>query len=764
MKAAVIKQISILGLVALLTACGGGGGGGGDAGAGNGGITGEPGGNGNPAPTAPPSPAPVPTPQPNSAAPTATILFPPPLSQTDFDSIIVRGTAQDPDGTAISAIEVNGVPALSNDNFATWQVTLPLQLGENTLVVATADAEGNNNAAAASVVVQAKAFPAMQDAPDDGVVVDTANNRALVVDGIRNALYAFDLASGERTVISSNEGIDNFLNQSAIGGGTNLSAPGFMTLDSANQRVLLKNNISSGNRATLAIDLNTGERSILLDQNNPGGSGPSFDLLRTSALDSDNNRLLVMDGFNGNVRLIALDLSSGDREIISGNGIGSGPDFNTPIAIALDAANNRLFAGDRINGFGKVFAVDLDTGARTFITGRLNGSLIGNGPELAAPISVKLDSANNRLLVADAGTDSLFLVDITSGDRTEINGNGPEFLKLRGADFFGTQQAIAVDDRLETPVMVDLITGNRQLLPGNAIGSGPRFETFNSLAANGSRLIVSEPGNGRLLAVDPSTGDRTVLVDDPEQFNFKGLDADQTRVFVMNTKGGAPQLLELDPNSNELTVISSAAVGTGINFEKPEKMVYHSELDRVFVTDSGLDMLIAVNPTTGERLLVSDNKSSGVGFVSPTDVAINSAGTTALVLDSNLMVVFSVDLASGARTIITGKNPVTNEVIGSEFGLLGASALMLDEANNRVLVAKNRLEGAPVVIVNLANGEQTELFRNSDRGFLLLPLVDDLTLDTATGLVRLLESRQQSMFAVDVNTEERVVVSWTDIN
>jgi len=76
----------------------------------------------------------------NSGAPTVEIAFPPPNSLTDEDSILVRGTAHDPDGVA--EVRVNGMLAATSDGFANWQVRVPLSPGSNTLTVEARDLLG----------------------------------------------------------------------------------------------------------------------------------------------------------------------------------------------------------------------------------------------------------------------------------------------------------------------------------------------------------------------------------------------------------------------------------------------------------------------------------------------------------------------------------------------------------------------------------------------------------------------------------------------
>ena len=422
----------------------------------------------------------------DTSAPLAVIQYPPVKSLTDQALIEVRGVAEDLEGSPITSVSVNGFAAESSDGFATWNVTIPLELGDNALVVETADDKNNVDDEAAEALVKASAYPFLLEPNEGSVAVDSDNNRALVVDSALEALFAFDLSTGERTVISAQEPQDNFGAQAPVGGGINLRNPGHLVFDPDNNRVLVTEQ-SLGK--IIAIDLATGERSEFLNRNT-GGSGPGLTLLRSQVLDLANNRVLVMDGVNGNIRLFAVDLTTGNRMIISSAGRGSGQVINSAEAIALDTANNRLLAADGNNGLrGTLLAIDLNSGNRTVLSGlnRTNNQLVGAGPEFFSPQSLDFDSDNGRVLIADSSFETVFTVNLATGERTVITGTvpnttqqvgvGPKFIALIGTAFLDERQAVAVDRELETVMVIDLTNGDRRLLPGNAIGEGPRFNT-----------------------------------------------------------------------------------------------------------------------------------------------------------------------------------------------------------------------------------------------------------------------------------------------
>jgi len=80
-----------------------------------------------------------------------------------------------------------------------------------------------------------------------GIALDSANNRALVVDRDLDALIAIDLDSGARTIVSDNNT------------GPNLATPQAIALDSANNRALVVDSVLD---ALIVIELGSGERAV----------------------------------------------------------------------------------------------------------------------------------------------------------------------------------------------------------------------------------------------------------------------------------------------------------------------------------------------------------------------------------------------------------------------------------------------------------------------------------------------------------------------
>jgi arylsulfatase A-like enzyme len=89
--------------------------------------------------------------------PVVTITSPANNTTTTANSIVVTGTASDTI-SSLTAVVVNGVNAVSSDNYATWTATVPLTPGANTITATStdsADQGGNTGTASVSVTYNA---------------------------------------------------------------------------------------------------------------------------------------------------------------------------------------------------------------------------------------------------------------------------------------------------------------------------------------------------------------------------------------------------------------------------------------------------------------------------------------------------------------------------------------------------------------------------------------------------------------------------------
>ncbi len=274
--------------------------------------------------------------------------------------------------------------------------------------------------------------------------------------------------------------------------------------------------------AVIAVDLTTGERTILSDNTTPNINNP-FSSLRGITVDTTDgrNRALVVDQTLGSV--IAVDLTSGERTVLSNS---TTPDFDNPFSfpvdIVLDAAHNRaLVAAFSLNA---VIAVDLTTGKRTVLS---NNTTPNASNPFSVLRSITLDRDKNRALVLmEDHLDTVVAVDLSSGARTILSNNitpdvdtpffGPRGITLDTSN--SRNRALVVDDNLDAVLIVDLTDGTRKVLSNsttpndNNLLSGP-LRIVVDMANGRERALVVDFQLAAVISIDLMSGERTVFSD-----------------------------------------------------------------------------------------------------------------------------------------------------------------------------------------------------------------------------------------------------------
>lgn len=379
----------------------------------------------------------------DTTPPTAQIIFPPPMSMKEAGTLTVRGTAAD-DYSAITGVKIKvgdtEFEAVSEDNFANWTAQVQLVEGENPIAAMVTDASENANDAADSVMVH----------------------------------------RGEE---------DNaFPNDS-----TPLSDPNYLTLDKANDRILVTNeSIDIGSGTVIAVDVLSGERSVLSGPDAPDLFGPPYGIVVDA--DPDRNRALVISIDN---RIYTVDLTNGSRGILSDTAtpVEGQPTLDEAVNIALHPTNPDVayIVDEDAKNIQKM---DLVTGLRTLVS---DNNIVDSGSALQEPRSILIDSANNRALVGDGHENSatLFAVDLETGVREVISDltHPQESFPLYGA------RAI-VSDNLEEYVLVDTALHG---IVKVELATGLRSQFFAPFYTNGAYVIHDlhyEPGSAYLLYLD----------------------------------------------------------------------------------------------------------------------------------------------------------------------------------------------------------------------------------------------------------------------
>lgn len=227
------------------------------------------------------------------------------------------------------------------------------------------------------------------------------------------------------------------------------------------------------------VDGLTGTTTIFSGQ----GFGTGAALLNVKGISQAPNGMLYAasgDGGLTSASIIEIDPTTGNRRTISGNGIGNGVNFGIPSDVVVSPNGDIYVIDQRPENNtpqrfieGAIIKVNILTGDRTIISSDpINPISRGSGPVMA----------NNS-----------FDIDILSSGELVIAGGSGHMLK------------------------VDPITGNREILSGNAlVGLGDDFDgnPRSFVVANGTTIYAALTTSNNLFQIDIMTGNRTKIATD----------------------------------------------------------------------------------------------------------------------------------------------------------------------------------------------------------------------------------------------------------
>ncbi len=481
-----------------------------------------------------------------------------------------------------------------------------------------------------------------------------------IADGGDDVVYEVDRDTGDRVLLSGG----------GAGSGPALQGPSSIAWDPFVGRIVVGDNGSPD--AIVTIDPGTGARVRLSEAGTPG---PAFSNPAALGVDPTTGTIYVADpNSNPQPSVFAVDGTTGERTTVSGNGIGAGPALDNPRVLEF-TDDGDLYIGNR--GTSAILSVDLTSGDRTLVA----STDVGDGPDLIDPFD--LTSADGELLVSDSNARAIFAVDPATGDRvTEFTStlgigqriaNNPEDIVTDGSHLYVliTSGGFVLD--------LDPQTGDRTVV--GDVGGGIFGDSGMRYAAGPDRFYIVNRTADALVVLDAATGVRTVLSDDDDGGASVGggpafsspadlaLDLDNAQAFVVDS--GHSAVLAVDLTTGTRSVISDLVddtagggmVGSGPGFQFPESVVFDADDQRLYVGDSGTDAIISVSlvaATLGNRTIVSsDAVDPMVGdgpTINPNALFLDSAEARLLATDrtTNAGAIHAIDLATGDRTVVSG--------------------------------------------------------------------------------------------------------------
>jgi Glucodextranase, domain B len=687
-----VRDLVVIIILSVLTACGGGGGGGGsDAGKNNGtGGGNSSGGNSDPEPD--------PTPNSTPTASNVTVVDGNGATTVVSDVLNATYNYNDVDGDAegVSAFQwLRNGSAISGATSPSYTLTAADSGHAITFIVTPIASAGVNN----SEPVSSAEMVVVNSSPiaSDVNITDTNGGDAIIGDTLTGH-YLYSDVDGD----TEGSPIFRWLRNNVVIEGAN-ALNYILTTEDAGQPVTLEVTpiASSGNVTGTAVTSSALTSRLPLEVTAPEAQiifPPVLSLtyqevvnVHGTAADASGIDSVIVNGINATstdnfahweatvplvVGLNSIDVTVKDKETnttaidasirrthqvtLSGEMALS----NDGLKLYVASNDDEIFVVDRIDGYAQLFS--------------------GSGvPDAVNPLNnisdIRLDEANHRLLVADeqGGNSSLKALSLDTGARDllfldAIERSGPVALYHRGlAKHLTDSNKIYLLERVIPPTIpflhilysVDLKTGTRTVLSSaSAVGAGPGFGLPRGLAnhpADANLALVVN--SSEVLLVNTLTGDRSYLsgggVGAGPDFDYIGaighFPNDISKVLVFDSNANTLYAVALD--SGDRTVISDATTGTGPVFSGLGQSIssHPTDNNQVLVLDTHQERIFAVELDTGNRRVIS-GQSVGFGpdMISPAGIATTPGSDLVWLIDST-QGVYTVNLNNGDRVFLS---------------------------------------------------------------------------------------------------------------
>lgn len=567
----------------------------------------------------------------------------------------------------------------------------------------------------------------------------TKANTALFVEDTygQNRVYEINLGSGTtRTVFEEQESIFGQVLD--------------LKVDLANNRLLIK--AFSGDYSFTAIDLEDYSFTKLVPSELDGqitiGYGRDF------ALIPGGDDVLIADTENG--VLIKANLASGNREIISGPEVGTGLSFSEDITPFVTESGDWIVLDSTLK---TSFSIDPETGNRSII------GEIGSGLSVGSKV---LDESRQKIISVHVFDPRVRILDIQTGE---------------------VETLLNLNDRFDA-------TSPWQLL-------------YDELE---DRYIVMQYGENtrqddidNIISIDPDSLASEVLFNDyvGQRNNVKingdiVFDQQSKRLFGISNQD---VVHSFDPETLSTQIVSQNNPGDVIEFESLSRIALNPQSGGLYVTERSTQTIVSIDPETGQKAVALDLAQSDEYQTSnAVDIDFSEDGESLYVLlrdENQQFSLVSYAIAGGEIALVTNNQVGTNSrfiqpfsisvndgvIFVADHGAGGTSSVTIQEVDietgntrivsqgainssiyiepmaelNKLLVA----ESGNMRLIDIETGEvETLSFHSNDlkigRGRKVQ--FGNIAVDFSTSRVFAVDGANEILFAVDINTGDRIAI------
>lgn len=380
------------------------------------------------------------------------------------------------------------------------------------------------------------------------------------------------------------------------------------------------------NPGIVRIDRATGDRTVIASAVVGTGPWPSAYEGPRLALDTDDSLLLFATN-----AVVRVDRTTGNRTNLTLAGATTWPFTQMVQSVVTSGDHVDVVFRYSVFTIGTGGTTDapilrMTTSGNTATFTNLSGATntrtapiwFGSGTRFVYPIATAAGPSGTTY-VLDSNIAGIVRVDDATGDRTLLaradqrRGNGPAFTDptavscgsdglIYVADFPAHQNA-----GQKAVFVVDPATGNRSVVTSNLDGSGTYFDYYDEVVIGLLRegdtlyLALDKAGSGsRAIAVDLESSIRSVESAPP---SMPAIDATKIGTDTYTVSSSAGTIVKT-PMAGASTVISGAGTGTGPALRHPVS-VCATSAGQLMVVDDRSGLLLAIDPTTGNRTIVS---------------------------------------------------------------------------------------------------------------------------------------------------------------
>lgn len=347
----------------------------------------------------------------------------------------------------------------------------------------------------------------------------------------------------------------------------------------------------------------------------------------------------------------------------------------TAFAIAVNPATNKIYVANRVSDF----TAGANPGSITEIDGATNSTTTITDPNAISPYSVAVNSATNKIYVANGGD----YPGLNHGNITVIDGATNAITTLTDPNALDPR-AVAVNEA-----------------------------TNKIYVANGNDSALD--GNGRVTVIDGATNAISFVSDPNGSFpNAIAVDSANNTIYVTNDGCYPPA----DPCTNPgfVTVINGAtnSVATLINpnASHPSAVAVNATTNKIYVTNgSGNVTVIDGSATATSHIVLVALAGSGSGTVASTPAGINCGTSCLATFASGTVVNLTASPASGSRlsgwgAACTGTNAcnltmTSDEFVAANFTTASAPDFSLQPASASLATQRGGQVTDPITIAPL---------------------------------------------------------------